>query len=148
MEHPRSLSPDISSPRWHQLPEDTELEVSEDTSLLGISIHSGSSQSRGAEVMAESKTLPAAVIPEAKVFKRSHGKTFESGSLESFYKPIDSYEGRHRYDPSFEWEPQEERRVVRKVITSTRQLPNKPPDVSVLLTGCFRSITEFVRGSV
>ena len=34
---------------------------------------------------------------------------------DTFYAPIEAYEGRHRYDPKFEWEPQEERRLVRKV---------------------------------
>lgn len=37
------------------------------------------------------------------------------GSLAAFYEPIDTYEGRHRYDPNFEWEPAEERRLVRKI---------------------------------
>ena len=36
---------------------------------------------------------------------------------ETFYAPVEAYEGRHRYDPSFEWEPREERRLVRKVST-------------------------------
>lgn len=44
------------------------------------------------------------------------GKTFDgSSSQEDFYKPIASYEGIHRYDPKFDWEPEEERKVVRKV---------------------------------
>ncbi len=34
---------------------------------------------------------------------------------DTFYAPIEAYEGRHRYDPKFEWEPREERRLVRKV---------------------------------
>ena len=41
--------------------------------------------------------------------------TFETSSLESHYAPIEQYEGRHRYDPKFEWTPKEEKRVVRKV---------------------------------
>ena len=41
--------------------------------------------------------------------------TFETSGLEPYYKPIDKYEGRHRYDPNFEWEPEEEKKVVRKV---------------------------------
>ncbi|KAF2808771.1 MFS general substrate transporter [Mytilinidion resinicola] len=41
--------------------------------------------------------------------------TFATAGVESFYVPIDSYEGRHRYDPKFEWEPAEERKVVMKV---------------------------------
>ncbi|KAF2101585.1 MFS general substrate transporter [Rhizodiscina lignyota] len=32
-----------------------------------------------------------------------------------FYRPIDTYEGLHRWDPDFEWEPKEERRIVRKI---------------------------------
>ena len=44
-----------------------------------------------------------------------HAKTFERFGDESFYTPIDSYEGRHRFDPKFEWEPHEERKLVRKV---------------------------------
>ncbi|PGH16708.1 hypothetical protein AJ79_01581 [Helicocarpus griseus UAMH5409] len=32
-----------------------------------------------------------------------------------FYKPIDEYEGIHRWDPHFEWEEKEEKRLVRKL---------------------------------
>ena len=35
--------------------------------------------------------------------------------MEGFYQPIDKYEGRHRYDPYFEWEPAEEKRLVRRL---------------------------------
>lgn len=38
-----------------------------------------------------------------------------SGLGASHYRPVDTYEGLHRYDPDFEWEPEEERKVVRKV---------------------------------
>lgn len=42
--------------------------------------------------------------------------TFETeGVEESFYKPIPEYEGIHRYDPEYVWEPEEEKKVVRKV---------------------------------
>jgi hypothetical protein len=44
------------------------------------------------------------------------GQTFATSGLSArFYKPLDSYEGKHRYDPDFDWEPEEERKVVRKV---------------------------------
>jgi len=47
---------------------------------------------------------------------KQDGVTFDMMGLKSrFYKPIDKYEGKHRYDPDFDWEPEEERRVVRKV---------------------------------
>ena len=44
-----------------------------------------------------------------------HGATFETFGDGSFYTPIDNYEGKHRYDPTFKWEPHEERKLVRKV---------------------------------
>ena len=44
-----------------------------------------------------------------------HNVTFETFGDESFYTPIDTYEGKHRYDPTFEWEPKEEKKLVRKV---------------------------------
>ena len=47
-----------------------------------------------------------------------HKGTFETISDASFYSPIQQYEGKHRYDPRFQWEPKEERRLVRKVIDS------------------------------
>ena len=42
--------------------------------------------------------------------------TFDRAGLVEHYKPIGKYEGAHRYDPAFEWEPKEETRVVRKVL--------------------------------
>lgn len=48
--------------------------------------------------------------------KTEYGKTFATQGLrEDHYRPVDSYEGLHRYDPDFEWAPEEEKRVVRKV---------------------------------
>ncbi|KAH7090742.1 major facilitator superfamily domain-containing protein [Paraphoma chrysanthemicola] len=44
------------------------------------------------------------------------GTTFAAHGLrQDNYRPVDSYEGLHRYDPDFEWEPAEERKVVRKI---------------------------------
>jgi hypothetical protein len=40
---------------------------------------------------------------------------FEQSEDPRYYKPIDSYEGLHRWDPEFEWEEEEEKRLVRKV---------------------------------
>lgn len=56
----------------------------------------------------------------------NHGATFETDAeLEEFYKPIPSYEGYHRYDPGFQWEEPEEKKVVRKVgRTLLRILPS------------------------
>lgn len=84
------------------------------------SVHS--EQSDPVQYDNRSITLPKVPFPEAVqvdpiLAARRRPGTFENDSLESFYKPVDSYEGAHRYDPNFEWEPQEERRVVRKVYT-------------------------------
>ena len=38
------------------------------------------------------------------------------GDSHEIYVPIDNYEGRHRYDPKAEWTPEEEKRLIRKVI--------------------------------
>ena len=48
--------------------------------------------------------------------------TYRTAGLEAFHVPIATYEGRHRYDPEFTWEPEEERRLVRKVQRLTYQL--------------------------
>ncbi|QKX57466.1 uncharacterized protein TRUGW13939_04580 [Talaromyces rugulosus] len=40
---------------------------------------------------------------------------FEQSEDPRYYKPIDSYEGLHRWDPEFEWEEEEEKRLVRKI---------------------------------
>ncbi|XP_014560121.1 hypothetical protein COCVIDRAFT_12992 [Bipolaris victoriae FI3] len=48
--------------------------------------------------------------------KEKHSSAFVSeGLARDHYKPITTYEGIHRYDPDFEWEPAEEKRIVRKI---------------------------------
>ena len=56
--------------------------------------------------------------------KRSTGvkSTFDAGVNHHLYRPIDTYEGIHRWDPDFEWTENEEKRIVRKV---WGYLPNK-----------------------
>ncbi|OAL18908.1 hypothetical protein AYO22_10237 [Fonsecaea multimorphosa] len=46
-------------------------------------------------------------IVDDKTFLRVHG--------EENYVPIEKWEGRHRFDPSFQWTPAEEKRIVRKI---------------------------------
>ncbi|KAH8730577.1 major facilitator superfamily domain-containing protein [Phaeosphaeriaceae sp. PMI808] len=44
------------------------------------------------------------------------GATFAAEGLHhDQYRPVETYEGIHRYDPDFQWEPEEERKVVRKI---------------------------------
>lgn len=41
--------------------------------------------------------------------------TFASKGLDAYYRPADNWEGLHRYDPDFAWEPAEEKALVRKL---------------------------------
>lgn len=64
----------------------------------------------------ESGPLEAVVLGQPR-----HGSTFSSESgLSDFNKPIPTYEGYHRYDPTYVWEPSDEKRVVRKVRLTVR----------------------------
>lgn len=54
------------------------------------------------------------------------GGTFASSELDEFWRPVDNYEGLHRYDPKFDWEPTDERKVVRKVRLLDQNTPIRP----------------------
>lgn len=41
--------------------------------------------------------------------------TYEVTEGHHFYRPIDGYEGLHRWDPDFTWTEKEEKRIVRMV---------------------------------
>ena len=71
----------------------------------------------------EHRTAGDAGITDKSFWQRStRNGTFDDDGLEEYYVPIEKYEGRHRYDPKFEWDPKEEKRVVRKVgIAITRR---------------------------
>jgi hypothetical protein len=40
---------------------------------------------------------------------------YETEDTKEIYKPIEGYEGAHRFDPNFTWDPEEEKRLVRTV---------------------------------
>ena len=40
---------------------------------------------------------------------------WETEESREIYKPIEGYEGAHRFKPGFQWEPEEERKLVRQV---------------------------------
>jgi hypothetical protein len=75
--------------------------------------------------VSDTKTFPLATVDEPVLFDTA-GKTresaFDTESFESYYKPIESYEGYHRWDPKFQWEAKEEKKLVRKVSSSSTQL--------------------------
>jgi hypothetical protein len=85
---------------------------------------SGDADSAMATQYPEGKTYAdVAVTPKenTNIFRRKENTTFDNDSLQDFYKPIDTYEGRHRYDPEFEWTPKEEKKLVRKVALALLQ---------------------------
>ncbi|KAL1297930.1 hypothetical protein AAFC00_006443 [Neodothiora populina] len=61
------------------------------------------------------KAYPVAAVDEPTLFAKSGNKPFDSDSFQSYFRPVETYEGIHRFDPSFEWEPQEEKKLVRKI---------------------------------
>ncbi|KAJ3034586.1 hypothetical protein HDV00_004858 [Rhizophlyctis rosea] len=40
---------------------------------------------------------------------------FDDEDLAEHYQPREDYEGRHRFDPKLQWEPEEERKLIRKI---------------------------------
>jgi len=66
-----------------------EIDLSESASGSEIGVHSSSKGRRGETAFS------------------THGLRQDN------YRPVDTYEGIHRYDPDVEWEPEEERKVVR-----------------------------------
>lgn len=41
------------------------------------------------------------------------------------YKPIEGFEGAHRFDPNASWSPEEEKKLVRRVYFSTARGPDR-----------------------
>ncbi|CAI7677401.1 unnamed protein product [Penicillium manginii] len=79
---------------------------------------------KGPEISADEKNLnivsgAVSTDDSDKEFQQTRqidGKsTFNSGAGHHLYRPIDSYEGIHRWDPDFEWTENEEKRIVRKI---------------------------------
>jgi hypothetical protein len=60
-----------------------------------------------------SGALEAAILPS------TTRAAFDTDStLEEHYKPIESYEGYHRYDPNYTWSWEDEKKIIRKVSTN------------------------------
>lgn len=49
-----------------------------------------------------------------------HGSVFSDSRAVEFYKPIEKYEGRHRFDMHATWSDEEEKKLVRRVSSNTR----------------------------
>ncbi|KAJ5660593.1 Major facilitator superfamily domain general substrate transporter [Penicillium longicatenatum] len=72
-----------------------------------------------AQVSASQNHYPGASILESDQ-ESQHTQGYDNGTFQvkegyEFYRPIDSYEGIHRWDPKFEWTQEEEKKIVRKI---------------------------------
>jgi hypothetical protein len=48
-----------------------------------------------------------------------HGSVFSDADAAEFYKPVETYEGIHRFDPEATWTAEEEQKLVRTVTWSS-----------------------------
>ncbi|KAJ5528374.1 hypothetical protein N7513_012533 [Penicillium frequentans] len=72
-----------------------------------------------AQVSASQKDSPGASILESDQ-ESQQAQGYDNGTFQvkeghEYYRPIDSYEGMHRWDPGFEWTEEEEKNIVRKI---------------------------------
>jgi hypothetical protein len=65
----------------------------------------------------DSISVTSKELDEIYAQKQAAGEAFSGGGDTRWYKPIDTYEGRHRWDPNAEWTKEEEKKIVRKVET-------------------------------
>lgn len=80
-----------------------------------------SNETKGADL--DSKALPSGTSSSTSLdaaersnrIKDLSDCAFDTSEDPRYYKPIPSYEGIHRWDPDFDWEEEEEKRVLRKV---------------------------------
>jgi hypothetical protein len=94
---------------------------------------------RRGSIGAATKTLGAGL--DAVILPSTQRATFDTESeLEEFYKPIESYEGYHRYDPSYTWSTTDEKKIVRRVCSHMYYSGSTTALIS------FRSIGGFVHG--
>ncbi|KAK3721708.1 hypothetical protein LTR37_002873 [Vermiconidia calcicola] len=63
----------------------------------------------------ESKRSLESGFDESDLLHTKYGEAISNSALRQIYRPVDSYEGLHRYDSDFKWSKDEERRVVRKI---------------------------------
>lgn len=88
-----------------------------------MSIHSHSAQSsdgydsKDAEFAKDSADVKTSSPAGSLRLGESDGGVFAQGGNIDSYKPIDKYEGAHRYDPEFQWTEKEEQKLIRRVRT-------------------------------
>ena len=63
------------------------------------------------------RTVSPASISDTKLdtLEELGHNVWETEDGKEIYKPIEGYEGAHRFDPSMKWSPEEEKRLIRTV---------------------------------
>lgn len=87
-----------------------------------------------------SDSLVMSRLPSPAESWEGHGQanpTFDNHGLQKHYIPIDTYEGKHRFDPRATWSVEEEKRLVRKVMFHLLLLCSPMPvDRNIHLVPC------------
>jgi hypothetical protein len=66
-------------------------------------------------VVASSSEKNSSDFDSIRNLKQREGEAYASGGDTRYYEPIDSYEGKHRWDPKADWTDKEEKHVIRKL---------------------------------
>ncbi|KAL2838844.1 major facilitator superfamily domain-containing protein [Aspergillus pseudodeflectus] len=70
---------------------------------------------KGPDAVLESDSSSISGSRERARYKQFDECAFDTTEDPRYYKPIPEYEGIHRWDPDFDWSPEEEKRLIRKV---------------------------------
>lgn len=62
---------------------------------------------------------------------------YENDEAKDIYKPIEGYEGAHRFNPHLKWDPDEEKRLVKTVRTSSPANRSSLTCRTARLANCF-----------
>ena len=98
------------------------------TTPVGVTHESNSNSSDFSDTKNDKAEFPSADSYEK---EQEHGgrkpkqisEAFDTTEDPRYYRPIDTYEGLHRWDPDFEWEEEEEKKIVRKVSSPSFCVP-------------------------
>ncbi|KAL2814974.1 major facilitator superfamily domain-containing protein [Aspergillus granulosus] len=70
---------------------------------------------KGPDAVLESESSSISAGEKCAQYKQFDECAFDATEDPRYYKPIPEYEGIHRWDPDFDWSPEEEKRLIRKV---------------------------------
>jgi hypothetical protein len=96
-----------------------------------VALDKDEDKDRRSSISSSSPILPLSESGEVDDEAPLKPSTFQVDGLETFYKPIEGYEGLHRYDPEYTWSSTDERSVVRKVCLTSLTVYLDPTDTKL-----------------